>query len=151
MKVYRIAKQQYLNDLSGEGARLFGGRWNKRGWSMLYFSETLPLALLEILVHTDFKYLTPDFGYIEAELPDDLVKQLHTKDLEPHWRNNPPPVYTQSLGCTFLKEQDSLALQVPSAVLPFGCNILINPKHPKIDTLKIINTGTLDVDARVFK
>ena len=54
MRVFRIAKKQYLKDLSGEGSRLFGGRWNKKGMAMLYFSDSLSTSLLEVLVHMDF-------------------------------------------------------------------------------------------------
>ena len=99
MKAYRIAKSQYIDNLSGEGSRLYGGRWNKKGFSMLYFSETLSLAVLEVLVHMDFKYLTPDFRYLEIEIPDTLIKpKLKINLLESNWRDNPPPVYTQTLG-----------------------------------------------------
>ncbi len=152
MKFYRIAKQKYLQDLSGEGARLYGGRWNKKGYSMVYFSESLSLALLEILVHMDFKYLTPDFGFIEVELPDTyFAPKLKVKDLDVTWRNNPPALYTQDYGTKWLEAKKHMALEVPSAILPLQSNILINPRHQDIETLKIIKTGSLDVDNRVFK
>ena len=152
MKLYRIAKQQYLKDLSGEGARLYGGRWNKKGYSMVYFSESLSLALLEILVHMDFKYLTPDFGYLEVELQDTFfAPRLQVKKLNTTWRNNPPSLYTMDFGAKWLEAKKHMAIQVPSAILPLQSNILINPRHPDIDDLKIIKTGSLDVDPRVFK
>lgn len=152
MKIYRIAKQQFLQDLSGEGARLYGGRWNKKGHSMLYFSESLSLCVLEILVHMDHQYLNADFGYIEVEVPDNLIRpKVKVSALDTIWRNNPPPPYTQQFGTKWLTDQKSLAMQVPSAILPVQSNILINPKHPKIQELKILKKGTLDVDHRIFK
>ncbi len=152
MKIYRIAKQQYLKDLSGEGARLFGGRWNTRGYSMLYFSETLSLCVLEILVHTDYKFLNKDFGFLEVEILDELIKpKIKISKLESQWRDNPPSIYTQNFGTTWLKSQKSLAMQVPSAILPIANNILINPKHKNSSEIKIIKTGSLDLDSRVFK
>lgn len=151
MKVYRIAKQQYLEDLSGEGARLYGGRWNKKGMAMLYFSESLSLALLEILVHIDFKFLTSDFGYLEVEIPDECINPIvELNQLQPSWRDNPPKLYTQDFGSEWLKENKSLAMQVPSAILPFSSNILVNPRHAKITEIKIIEKSVLDVDNRVF-
>lgn len=152
MKFYRIAKKEYLDDLSGEGARLYGGRWNKKGYSMLYFSESLSLALLEILVHLDFKYLTPDFGYIEVELPDTLIQpKVKVKNLDSSWRNNPPPLTTQNYGSKWMESQKNVALLVPSAILPQQCNILINPRHKNSSKLKIVKRGLLDVDVRIFK
>ena len=152
MKIYRIAKTQYLEDLSGEGARLYGGRWNKRGYSMLYFSESLSLAVLEILVHMNFEYLNADFKYLEADIPDVLIKQkLKPESMESHWRSNPPSLNTQNLGTNWLHSKKSLAMQVPSAVLPQQYNILVNPRHKNISQLKITKTGVLNVDSRVFE
>jgi len=152
LKIYRIAKKQYLEDLSGEGARLYGGRWNKKGYPMVYFSESLSLAVLEILVHIDFKFLTNDFGYLEAEIPDHLIspKQKEIR-LEENWRDNPPSNYSMQFGTDWLKANKSLAMQVPSAILPMTNNILVNPKNALTQELKIIKTGVLDVDSRVFQ
>ncbi|WP_452228933.1 MULTISPECIES: RES family NAD+ phosphorylase [unclassified Lacinutrix] len=152
MKIYRIAKKQYLEDVSGEGARLYGGRWNKKGYPMVYFSESLSLAVLEILVHIDFKFLTNDFGYLEAEIPDLLISPKQKEiELEESWRENPPSNYSMQYGTDWLKANKSLAIEVPSAILPMSKNILVNPRHPLIKEVKIIKTGVLDVDSRVFQ
>lgn len=151
MKIYRISKKQYINDLSGEGARLFGGRWNKKGHSMLYFSESLSLCVLEILVHLDYQFLTKEYQCIEAEIPDKTIKPIvNHNDLKSVWRNNPPTIYTQQIGSDWLLENKNLAMKVPSAVLPVQHNILINPKHPNISDLKIIKQESLLLDERVF-
>lgn len=152
LKLYRIAKKEYIKDLSGEGARIFGGRWNKKGFSMLYFSESLSLAVLEVLVHVDFRFLNSDFKYIEVEISDDLIKpKVKQKTLHANWRDNPPTIHTQAYGTSWLQSKKSLAIQVPSAILPQQHNVLINPKHEKIKHLKIIKTDTLNIDPRVFK
>lgn len=136
----------------GEGARLFGGRWNKKGHSMLYFSESLSLCVLEILVHLDYQFLTNDYQYIEAEIPNNYIKpKLKSSDLNGIWRNNPPPFYTQQLGTDWLLANKNLAMQVPSAVLPIQHNILINPRNSNISDLKIIKKGNLDLDKRILK
>ena len=54
MIVFRLAKKQYTHKLSGEGAELYGGRWNSVGTPMLYTSESRSLALLELAVHLPF-------------------------------------------------------------------------------------------------
>ncbi|APX99659.1 RES family NAD+ phosphorylase [Lacinutrix venerupis] len=152
MRGFRIAKKQYLEDLSGEGSRLYGGRWNKKGMAMLYFSDSLSTSLLEVLVHLDFKYLSNDFGYMEVEIPDTMVnKSLKLKDLGKDWRDNPPKSSTVNFGTTFLKENKKLALKVPCAILPIANNILVNPKHKDIDKLKIIKISDLDIDSRLLE
>ncbi|MCB0462780.1 MAG: RES family NAD+ phosphorylase [Flavobacteriaceae bacterium] len=151
MKVYRIAKKQYLKDLSGEGARLFGGRWNKRGHHMLYTSESLAISVLELLVHLDYSDVNKDFGFIELDIPDhikiDLIKPAILKQ---NWRANPPLSFTQDYGSQWLVSQKTLALKVPSAVLPTSFNYLINPKHQDFGELKIIKVGDLDLDSRLM-
>ncbi|MEZ4792791.1 MAG: RES family NAD+ phosphorylase [Gelidibacter sp.] len=151
MKLYRIAKQIHLNDLSGEGARLFGGRWNKKGYGMLYTSEHLSLSALEMLVHADYKYIGRDFGYIELDLPDDLlIDTLPKALLQQDWRHNPPLVFTQEFGTQWLNSEKSLAIKVPSAVLPSENNLLINPNHPFFKDITIIKKAEVDIDGRVF-
>lgn len=150
MKIYRIAKQQYLEDLSGEGARLYGGRWNKKGSKMVYFSESLSLCVLEILVHLDYKYLGNDFGYVAIDIPENSIKKVSIKQLSPNWRVNPPQLYTQDFGSKWLKNNKTLALQVPSAVLPVQSNILVNPNHELYSLIKVVEKGKLNLDSRLF-
>jgi len=152
MKVYRIAKQKYLSDLSGQGARLFGGRWNKIGYNMLYCSSHLSLCVLEILVHMDYQFFTKDFSFIEIEFPDEtLVTEVKPNILEQNWRHNPPLSFTQDYGTDWLISQESLALKLPSAVLPEEFNILLNPNHLDFNSIKVKETKHLEIDGRVFK
>ena len=62
--------------MSGEGARLYGGRWNKAGDALLYFSQNLSLCLLEIIVHVDYAELPLDYSFIEAEIPENAIKTI---------------------------------------------------------------------------
>lgn len=151
MRVFRIAKNKYLSDLSGEGARLYGGRWNKKGHNILYCSQFLSLCVLELLVHMDFKFINQEFGFIELELPDELIATKSTNDiLKQDWRHNPPLVATQDFGSKWLLSKSDLAIKIPSAVLPLEHNILINPNHERFSEIKFIRKGVLDLDGRVF-
>ncbi len=48
---WRIVKSRVSTAaFDGEGARLFGGRWNSPGVPAVYASESRALALLEVLV-----------------------------------------------------------------------------------------------------
>ncbi len=150
MKVFRLVKSRFLHDLSGEGARLYGGRWNGKGDALLYFSGSLSLCVLELLTRIDYEFITEDYSFIEAEVPSGLITDFSNPEtLSEEWRTNPPNSITQDYGSKWIKEQLSLGLSVPSAVLPNEHNILINPHHPLISKLKVIHRGVLNLDSRV--
>lgn len=151
MKIFRIAKEKYISDLSGEGARLYGGRWNKPGYSMLYFSSNLSLSVLELLVHLDYRFINNTFRYIEIDLPDSIkLAKVPSTILKQDWRHNPPLVLTQNYGTDWLESTKNLALKVPSAVLPSEFNILLNPKHIDFKSITISKPYKLNLDARLF-
>ena len=152
MRIYRIAKTQYINDLSGEGARLFGGRWNKVGDVMLYFSQNLSLSLLEIIVHVEYAKLPLDYSFLEVEIPDSSIKNIQSIHfIEPKWSTEAAVNQLQMLGSNWLKRKESLAMRVPSAVMHQENNILINPLHKDIAKLKIIKIDKMDFDPRLFR
>ncbi len=149
MKIYRIAKQKFINDLTGEGARLYGGRWNKRGSAMLYFSEHLSLCVLEMLVHTDQQLITNNYYFIEVDIPKKKIETISKSKLPLNWRSNNLISETQNFGTNWLQKNNDLALRIPSAVLPSESNILINPNHITASKIKIIKTFALNLDARL--
>lgn len=152
MHIFRIAKTRYVNDLSGEGARLYGGRWNKVGDPMIYFSEYLSLSLLEIIVHVDYGKLPLDYSFLKVEIPDVTVKSIGSIDfIKPKWTTEEAVTQLQMFGSNWLKRQESLALKVPSAVLQRENNILINPLHKDFKKLKIIEIDKMDLDPRLLR
>ncbi len=76
MKIFRLARAKYIDDLTGEGARLYGGRWNKKGTAALYFSEHLSLCVLKMLIRLDYEDLSEGFMFREAEIPSKSIKHL---------------------------------------------------------------------------
>jgi len=152
VNIYRITKTQYVNDLSGEGARLFGGRWNKPGDGMIYFSQNLSLCLLEIIVHVDYAALPLDYSFLEVEIPDSSIKNIQSIDfIEPKWSTEAAVNKLQMLGSSWLKKKESLAMRVPSAVMHHENNILVNPSHKDFGKLKIIKIGKMDFDPRLLR
>lgn len=152
MRIYRITKTDYINDLSGEGARLYGGRWNKAGEAGVYFSEHLSLSLLEIIVHANYPDLPLDYSFLIAEIPDSSIKTVQSIDfIVPKWTTAAAVNQLQSIGSKWLKRKESLALRVPSAVIPFEGNILVNPLHKDFNKLKIFKTGNMDFDPRLLR
>lgn len=149
MKIYRISKRNFIEDLSGEGARLYGGRWNRKGHSMLYFSEHLSLSVLEILVHTNQQLITNDYWFLEVDIPEKDIANIELKDLPNNWRTNSLISETQDFGTNWLLKNKELAVLIPSAVLPIENNILINPKHLRFSYLKVGRISELNLDARL--
>jgi RES domain-containing protein len=82
MILYRIAKCNYAGDLSGTGARLYGGRWNSEGKPMLYTASSRALAVLEVLVHLSPLLVPNNFCLVEIEVPENSIYTL-TPDLLP--------------------------------------------------------------------
>ena len=150
MEVYRIAKKEYLNDLSGTGAKINGGRWNREGLYMLYTSEHLSLAVLEILANQFRKKIDSRFGFLKLELPNDnIMEYSDIEELKEGWRVSQYNEQTIGLGTNWLLSQKSLALRVPSAVLEQENNILINPYHADFDKIVIQESSEVNLDGRV--
>jgi RES domain-containing protein len=152
VRIFRIAKTAYIDDLSGEGARLYGGRWNRVGDPMVYFSENLSLCLLEIIVHIEFAQLPLDYSFVEIEIPDKAIKTVQSVDfIKPKWSTEAAVNQLQMFGSGWLKRRESLAMRVSSAVMNQENNILINPAHQDFGKLKILRKDKLNIDPRLLR
>jgi RES domain-containing protein len=149
MRVYRLCRAAYADDpLSGEGARLYGGRWNPKGVRVAYCASTLSLAVLEILVHTSV--LPADYVSIAIEIPDDLaIEVLRPRDRPPGWDATPAPAAAQRLGAQWVARGRAVALEVPSAVVPEETNILINPAHEGVARIVVGRPKAFRFDPRL--
>jgi RES domain-containing protein len=137
---WRLCRAPYA-DLSGDGARRYGGRWNGPGRPLLYTASTAALAVLEVRVHLD---LPPDL------LPDDYV--LITIDLGQASIEiiDTLPASPQDVGDRWLQEARTAILQVPSTIVPESANLLINPAHPGASTIAILNQRPFTFDTRLW-
>lgn len=152
MKVYRIAKTHYINDLSGSGARIFGGRWNHKGMGMIYTSENRALATVEYLVHVPLSIVPGDLSLVTLEIPDEInPKEILTSDLPSNGRDYPAPSRLAELGTNWATKNESLLLRVPSAVVEYEFNILINPLHPDMKHVSIFQIESYAFDKRLFR
>jgi RES domain-containing protein len=152
MIVYRLCKEAYLNDLSGRGAEINGGRWNNKGLPALYTASSRALAVLEVAVHVPFGIIPTDYYMTAIGMPDDTaIHKLNITDLPTNWNRNPIVKSTQYIGDNFLKANKQLVLQVPSATVPGDYNFVINPNHPDFTSLKTMFTEPFEFDSRLFK
>lgn len=146
MRAVRLAPARHP-PLDGEGARLFGGRWNSAGVPLVYLSEHLSLAVLESLVYQDRRHLPNDLIAYTVEMPDALVE--HPREVPPTWFADPLRRQTRRFGDTWARERRSLALRVPSAVIPSEFNLLLNPKHADIEQIARVDQQPFVFDPRL--
>jgi RES domain-containing protein len=152
MEVYRITQEKYADDFSGNGARLFGGRWNSEGMYALYTSSSRSLALLEALAHTPAKMLNAK-GYILVTLliPDDVVvEEVLVKDLISGWDAPEAKSFTKERGDRFLRRRAGLLLSVPSVLVPEEENYLLNPLHTDKNRIEKIHERRIYFDQRIM-
>ncbi|MGH7080460.1 MAG: RES family NAD+ phosphorylase [Acetobacteraceae bacterium] len=140
MLAWRLCREPFA-DLRGEGARLYGGRWSKPGSPLVYAASTAALAVLEVRVHLD---LPP------ALLPDDYV--LLTIDLHdlPVEVVSCLPADPAGFGETWLREQRTPVMQVPSVIVPESANLLLNPAHPAAARAGIVGRRPFAFDHRLW-
>lgn len=150
MIVYRISNSDYKGDLSGTGSKIFGSRWNSKGTAVLYTSQYISLSVLEMLVNTNFKDYTIALDLMYIKFPDELpVIEIELKQLKNNWKDDVD--YTRFIGDEFIKQNKSLLLKVPSAVIQEEFNYLANPLHADFKKIKIIKTKLFWPDERLFK
>ncbi len=152
MQVFRIAKARYIKDLSGTGPRLYGGRWNRKNVPVVYTAENRSLATVEYLVHVPLSLLPNDLRMAVLEFPDSLVaEKISPKQLPRNWRDYPPPPELAALGSDWALSRHSLLLRVPSAVVENEFNLLLNPLHPEISKVSIVDVEKYTLDKRLLK
>jgi RES domain-containing protein len=135
---WRITKHKYAKTaFDGEGALLYGGRWNSPGTAMIYTSQSRSLAVLELLVHMDAPELLRKYILFEVWLPSAYVSDLNLSNLPANWRTDPAPADVRAVGDEWAASGNSAALRVPSALVPGESNFLLNPRHPDFRKLRI--------------
>ncbi|WP_179862373.1 RES family NAD+ phosphorylase [Longibacter salinarum] len=149
MTIYRLTKAKYA-ETAFRGSR-GRGRWHEQGVPMVYAADQPATALLETLVHTGRADLvTTDYVLFEIELQEDQdLLTLSDADLPSDWREWPWPASTQEIGTFWHERRDSLALSVPSAVIPIHRNVLLNIQHPRFANLAIDGPIPFPVDTRL--
>ena len=149
MRVYRFGDPDgRFPVFSGEGATLVDGRWHRTGQEVIYTGEHYSTALVEVLVHRVWE-MPPKQHFIEIVLPVETTYEEVTKDILPGWDSLNSRVARRH-GSKWLDEQRSLILIVPSMVAPEELNILINPKHPDANTIKVGREKPVRWDPRLF-
>ncbi len=150
MIVYRITKSNRASDISGAGASLYPGRWNKKGTPVLYTGESIEIALLENLVHIP-PLMLPDLELLEIEIPNDSIKTISAADLPSKWYEYPPPAILSLFGQKWVDEDKKLGLKVPSSIIHTSNIIILNCSHKAYKSVRILNQSKFYFDTRLSK
>ena len=149
--VWRLLTARFANTaFTGEGARLYGGRWNRKGVPMVYAAGSQSLATLEMLVQDD--PLRARYVMIPVRLPNNLkIERIAVDELPADWRDLSAREHTQTVGTTWAKRKSSAVLAVPSAVIPAEHNYLLNPLHASFAKIEIGEPQDFITDLRLIK
>lgn len=148
---WRIVRAARANSaFTGEGARIYGGRWNSPGTAIVYVSQHESLAALELFVH--LTPLSPDGRYVSFRLDweDKLTEHFPVKNLPPHWNAEPLDFQTMQIGDEWVRAGKSVALAVPSVLSTSEVNFLLNPNHPDFKKIKINKPIEYRFDSRLL-
>lgn len=153
MVLFRVAMKAFASDLTGEGARRGGGRWNPSGIPVIYTAEHSSLAALEILAHFDRSCAPARLQLATITIPDKVtIYSPSQADLPPHWNARPLAMSTVEFGRKWLERGDASVLKVPSVMLPYGkgWNFVLNPLHPELVGRMTVTVVDWDVDPRLY-
>lgn len=140
IRAWRICRAPFA-DLTGEGARLHGGRWNSPGLPVVYLAEQSALAVLEVRVHLDLPHelLPEDYVMMQVLLSDEPAEEIPLLPAEP-----------REVGDAWLRSLRSAVLRVPSVLAPMATNLLLNPRHPRAAEAVMSSTEPFGFDPRLW-
>lgn len=139
------------DDLTGTGARLSGGRWNRKGTPLVYAASSRALACLETVVHLDVLDLPLNRYLVEIEVPDALHAAAVRFDARANvgWDALPEGKVSLDAGARWVRGGASAVMIVPSVIVPEEDNVLINPLHPQAGAVRARKVRRWDYDARL--
>jgi RES domain-containing protein len=146
VRLWRISD---FADLMGWGGLMRPARWHAMTRPLVYLADHPASALLEILVHleVDRDDLPTNYQLIAVECPDD-IRFDDTAGLPDDWRSNASA--TQGIGDRWLVRETSALLRVPSAIVPYTWNWLLNPRHRDAGHLWVTEAIRVSFDPRLF-
>jgi len=143
----RIVKRRFVaRAFSGEGARLYGGRWNSPGVPIVYTSGSIALAVLEWRAHLS-QWPAPPVMVIEIQFEPSLV--WSPSKLPAHWKQTPSPRANAAVGDDWVKSAKSAVMRLPSAIVPDEFNYLLNPAHPDFGRISRGKPRLFEIDPRL--
>jgi RES domain-containing protein len=150
MEVFRISREQYAHRLEASGN---ANRWNLSGQFVIYAGSSRSLSTLELVVHRGSIAPLDEYKVMVISVADEdhLYHQIPTRTLPANWRSFAAYFELQKMGAQWFREQTSLILKVPSAVIPYEFNYLINTEHPLFkEKVALVRTEEYFWDSRLL-
>jgi RES domain-containing protein len=152
LSAWRITKQKHAKSaFHGDGARIYGGRWNSPGTAMIYTAQSQSLAVLEMLVHLDSPELLDKYVLFQVSIDPSYVKDLDFASLPRNWKADPAPARVRAIGDEWIAGGASAVLRVPSTLVPGESNFLLNPRHQDFGNLRIGKALPFQFDPRLAR
>ena len=145
-QVYRLVRAERAPDvLSGEGARLYGGRWNPPGVAVVYASESRALAVLEAFVHLTLEARAMRFLLYAITLPTRARLQRQAGARRTSSESS------QEIGRAWADDGKALALVVPSVIVPQETNYVLNVRHSQFAEVEVGRPESFSFDERLWR
>lgn len=148
MLLYRISAPEYVGDISGNGARLYGGRWNEKGVAVVYLASSRAMAMMELLVHLNPEDLQRQYVVAVFDVPDDKIMEVSLEELPQDWQSVGRKPYLHKITSRFITEGRYLMMQVPSVLVEEENNYILNPLHPDALNVKLVSQRIFSFDHR---
>jgi len=147
---WRITKERFADDIfGGEGARIYGGRWNSPDRWAVYTSATAALAVVETLANHERPELLGAFVIAFCSFDESLVTRLEIDKLPVNWTAPEPPRELQMIGDEWIHSERSAVLSVPSVIVKYERNYLLNPAHDDFKRIKFSAPEPFHFDLRI--
>lgn len=148
---WRLTKTKLADDpLDAEGARLYGGRWNSPGVSVVYFADSISLAVLEVLVRLQATRILDSYSLIRIDFEASAVRTMGVSTLPSTWADFPAPPELQALGDAWVESSDSALLRLPSSIVPLEHILLLHPGHPDRARMTVSDPVPFRLDLRLL-
>ena len=136
---------------SGEGARIYGQRWNPPGLPAIYTGTSFAVSLIELLVHANRKSPPSGARFVEADVPDDVSRERLNPGSLPGWDDPHDTSIAQAFGRDWIQSRRSALLIVPSVVTAGrDANVVVNPEHADAARISVGPETPVDLDPRFF-
>lgn len=115
---------------SGDGGLYVAGRWNHLGKRIVYCSESIALCTLEWLAHHGLSVSGFNYYRYSINIPDKLITKFSHSEMPKDWDAIPSTDATRDFAEEHLfSSKKSLAIAIPSVIVPEEYNLVINPLH----------------------
>lgn len=150
MLVYNIRKSKYSDSLRASGV---ANRWNKEEEFIIYTGGSISLSTLELVAHRNAIDIKSGYKllFIGLDIKESDVTEIKLEHLPANWKSIEAYPILQEMGSKWYQSKQSLLLKVPSALVQWESNYLINVNHPEfLNKVSIDSTQEFIWDNRLI-